>query len=104
MRIVTPVELKASMDRGDAPFVLDVREGSEFQICSLPGAVLIPMNTIAARTHELPRDREIVCQCHHGGRSARVAQFLESQGFKVANLDGGIDRWSREVDPTVSRY
>ena len=50
-------------------------------------------------------DREVVAICHHGGRSMQVAMFLEKQGFKrVHNLVGGIDAWSRTVDPAVPTY
>jgi rhodanese-related sulfurtransferase len=65
----------------------------------------MPMSTVPARQLELPRDRPIVVQCHHGSRSAMVADYLRASGFdRVINLTGGIDRWSTEVDPSVPRY
>src|SRR5690606_10018329 len=98
-------DLKARMDAGGAPLVLDVREHEEVAIASLPGAVHIPMQEIPARLGELDPEREIVVVCHHGMRSAHVAGFLEHQGFtRVMNLTGGIDAWSLFVDPTVPRY
>lgn len=88
-----------------APVVLDVREPWELAICGLPGAVHIPMREIPARAGELDPSRPLVCLCHHGMRSAQVAIFLERQGFReVYNLDGGIDRWSAEVDPRCPTY
>jgi rhodanese-related sulfurtransferase len=54
---------------------------------------------------EIDEDKEVVAICHHGGRSMQVAMFLERQGFKsVHNLTGGIDAWSRTVDPSVPTY
>jgi rhodanese-related sulfurtransferase len=88
-----------------APVLLDVREPWEIQTAQIPGCLSIPMREIPARSAELDDDAQIVCVCHHGGRSAQVAMFLESRGFtKVFNLRGGIDAWSRQVDPSVPTY
>jgi rhodanese-related sulfurtransferase len=98
-------ELKARLDAGDAPVVLDVREAEEIAIARFPGAVHIPMHDVPSRLAELDRDGELVVVCHHGMRSAHVAGFLEAQGFsRVKNLTGGIDAWSLLVDPGVPRY
>jgi rhodanese-related sulfurtransferase len=88
-----------------APQLLDVREPWEFETCHLSGSQLVPMNQIVSRVAEVDDQRPIVCICHHGGRSAQVAQFLESRGLtQVFNLSGGLDRWSRDVDPSFPRY
>ncbi|MBL8383068.1 MAG: sulfurtransferase [Burkholderiales bacterium] len=86
------------------PVLLDVREAWEVQTAALPGIVHVPMRELPARVAELDAAREIVSICHHGGRSMQVALFLERQGFRVHNLAGGMDAWSREVDPAVPRY
>lgn len=87
------------------PLLLDVREPSEYQICHLDNVVLIPMNAVPSRMTELAPDAEIVCVCHHGGRSMQVAAFLERNGFtKVTNLTGGMHAWSLQVDPSVPTY
>jgi rhodanese-related sulfurtransferase len=92
-------------DSGRAqPVLLDVREAWEVQSASLPGITHIPMQEIPARLSELDAGREIVSICHHGGRSMQVAVFLERHGLKLHNLTGGMDAWSREVDPSVPRY
>jgi rhodanese-related sulfurtransferase len=99
--------LAASLaDAGRAkPFLLDVREPWEFDNASIAGSTLMPMASVPLRLDELPRDAELVCICHHGARSMQVAMFLEGRGFEqVTNLTGGIDAWSRDVDPTVPRY
>ncbi|WP_027816658.1 rhodanese-like domain-containing protein [Paraburkholderia bannensis] len=88
-----------------APVLLDVREPWEIETAKIDGIVSIPMAQIPARSEELDDEAEIVCICHHGARSAQVAMFLQSRGFtKVFNLQGGIDAWSRQVDPKVPTY
>jgi len=98
-------ELKKRLDAGEAPLLIDVREPWEYQIVSLPGATLMPMNTIPARMKELDRDAEIIVYCHHGSRSWNVAGYLAQNGFtRVQNLTGGIDSWARRVDPAMRKY
>jgi len=98
--------LKERLDApGEPPVILDVREGWELRICTLPGIVHIPMGQIPARAGELDPEQELVVVCHHGVRSLRVAQFLESRGFvNVYNLRGGVDAWAREIDPAMQTY
>jgi rhodanese-related sulfurtransferase len=102
---ISPDELKHRLDRGDAPVILDVREADEVAIAPFPRAIHVPMGDIPARIAELDAESEIVVVCHHGIRSAQVAGYLASVGFeRVMNLIGGIDAWSRVVDPTIARY
>lgn len=92
------------------PVVLDVREPVELDIASLkPSAefelVAMPMGVIPPRLAELDPSQPIACLCHHGGRSMQVAAFLKARGFDhVANIAGGINAWSTEVDPSIARY
>ena len=91
------------------PVLLDVREPWEVQTASVTpeGMELraIPMGALVARLHELDRTIPVACLCHHGARSMQVANFLTQQGFStVANISGGIDAWSRELDPCIARY
>ena len=86
------------------PVLLDVREAWEVQTAALTDITHIPMREIPARVAELDRKSEIVAICHHGGRSMQVAMFLERQGITMHNLAGGMDAWSREIDPAVPRY
>jgi rhodanese-related sulfurtransferase len=98
-------ELKTRRDAGEALVLLDVREPDEIATASLPNATTIPMAEIPARLDELPRDVPIVVMCHGGVRSGRVVRFLNQNGFPNAvNLAGGIDAWSKTIDPTVPRY
>jgi adenylyltransferase/sulfurtransferase len=102
---ITVEELKARMDRGEAPAIIDVREPQEFEICRIPGAVLIPMRELPSRLGELDREAEIVIQCRSGVRSANAASWLRHQGFLGArNLTGGILEWIDKVDPSQPKY
>ena len=95
---------------GAGAIVLDVREHVELQVASVKPAegfelVHIPMNEIPGRLGQLDPGRAVAVLCHHGNRSMRVAMFLQAQGFDtVANVAGGIDAWSQELDPSVPRY
>jgi len=92
-------------ERREKPVLLDVREPWEYEKARIEGATLMPMRELPSRVGQIDEDREVVAICHHGGRSMQVAMFLEKQGFKrVHNLVGGIDAWSRTVDPAVPLY
>ena len=89
----------------EKPLLLDVREPWEHDKARIAGSQLVPMGQIQARLAELDEEKDVVAICHHGGRSMQVAMFLEKNGFsKVHNLAGGIDAWSRTVDPSVPLY
>jgi rhodanese-related sulfurtransferase len=100
-----PQQVKRRLDAGEPLRLLDVREPWECAIASLAGSVNIPLGEITARWQELDADSEIIVVCKAGSRSRRVAQFLSAQGFgRVANLSGGIDAWTRDIDPTLAAY
>jgi rhodanese-related sulfurtransferase len=89
----------------DGAVLLDVREPGELAIAQVDGSLQIPMPEIPARLAEVPADRPVLVLCHHGGRSARVTQFLRASGRdNVTNIAGGIDAWALQVDPTLARY
>jgi adenylyltransferase/sulfurtransferase len=101
----TSVALKKRVDAGDDVFILDVREPNEYQICRIPGSVLIPLGELPRRYAELPRDKDIVAHCKMGGRSAKAQEFRQSVGFnRVKNLKGGILDWIDKVDPSQPKY
>ncbi len=102
---ISAAEVKQKMDRGDNFILIDVREPHEWDICSIPGARLIPKGTVPARVHELNSADEFVIHCKSGKRSAEIVDFLRKAGFrKVKNLRGGITAWSDQVDPSVPKY
>ena len=85
--------------------LVDVREPWEFELCAIEGSTSIPLGTLARRAGELPKDRQMVLVCHHGGRSAQATAWLRHNGFdKATNLMGGVDAWARRIDPTMKVY
>ncbi len=104
MQTITATELKARLDAGEKPFILDVREQFEYDICNI-GAKLIPLNTLPDRIGELDPNQEIIVHCKMGGRSAKAVDFLTEHGFKHAkNLTGGIKAWISDVDSSLTDY
>ena len=100
-------------EQGKLPIMLDVREPWELQTASVKpdgfALVAIPMREIPARVAELQQahgsDQPIACLCHHGMRSLQVANFLAQSGFtQIVNVQGGIDAWARQIDPSVATY
>jgi rhodanese-related sulfurtransferase len=107
MRQISAPDLAAWLaDAGrERPVLLDVREPWEYEKARIAGAQLVPMREVPNRLDEIDQDKEVVAICHHGGRSAQVALFLEKAGYtRVHNLVGGVDAWSRTVDPAVPVY
>lgn len=88
------------------PVLLDVRHPEEHALAALPGSILIPLHELEERADEVDAlaGREVVVYCHHGVRSLSGAALLRERGVEAKSLAGGIDRWSRVVDPKVPRY
>jgi adenylyltransferase/sulfurtransferase len=102
---IEPVTLSSRLAAGETLDIVDVREPHEWAIARIDGARLIPLAALESRLGELSPDREIVVHCKAGGRSAQAVRRLRAAGFRrVWNLAGGIQRWSREVDPSVPTY
>ena len=103
---VSVAEVKSMHDAGQDFVLLDVREPWEYEAAHIAGSKHIPIGDIPARfNQELDPEDHIVVVCHHGVRSMNVTAWLRQQGFeKVQSLQGGIDRWSREIDPSVPLY
>jgi adenylyltransferase/sulfurtransferase len=101
-------ELKARLESGRPVFLLDVREPNEFQLCRIPGSVLIPLGQLSNRLGELPApggEADFIVHCKMGGRSARAVKLLHERGFTQArNLKGGILAWIDRIDPQLPKY
>jgi sulfur-carrier protein adenylyltransferase/sulfurtransferase len=103
--VVTPGELDERRRRGEDLDLVDVREPHEWQIGRIDGARLAPLSSFAEALSTLDSARDVVVYCRSGVRSAKVVRQLQAAGFRrVWNLEGGILRWSEEIDPTVPRY
>lgn len=102
---VSVQELKRKMDAREPLTLIDVREPWEYDIAKINGSKLVPLGELEERLTELSREGVLVLQCHSGGRSEQGTRLLQQAGFtSVYNLEGGIEAWSREIDPTVPRY
>ncbi len=103
---ITSEEVKFKLDCGEPFILLDVREPWEVETARIASAKMMPMGDVPSRAHqELDPEEHIVVMCHHGVRSMNVTVWLRQQGFeKVQSMRGGIDAWSRSVDPTIPTY
>ena len=108
---ITVTELKDKLDRreaGQEDFVLiDVREINEFEIVSIPGAVLIPKGEFlnGSALAGLPQDKQIVLHCKVGGRSAEVLAVLKGAGFaNSVHVGGGVIQWVNQIEPAKPTY
>ena len=104
MREFDAEELRQHLESND-PFLLDVRQAWEYDVCHLKNSTLIPMGQISTQVDELDKDRETVVICHHGIRSRQVARYLEQAGFNnVINLKGGVNAWAKSVNTEMATY
>ena len=102
---IQPEEVKQMREAGEEFTFLDCREPWEYQTAHIEGTKHVPMQDIPARIQEFDPEERIVVICHHGVRSMNVTAWLRQQGFdKAQSVTGGIDRWSRTIDPKVPIY
>src|SRR5438270_11221590 len=102
---ISPIELKSLLDRGERPFILDVRNPEEIAICRIAGSTVIPLPELPARLGELDASIPMVVHCKSGARSAKAITLLQAAGFsRLKNLQGGILGWIKEVDPSLPTY
>jgi adenylyltransferase/sulfurtransferase len=104
---ISPQALAARLAAGEPTLLIDVRQPWEHAIVALPGSRLVPLDQLPQRHAEIdaPPGALVVAYCHHGVRSVDAAMFLSRAGHVgVVSLVGGIDAWSRLVDPSLARY
>jgi rhodanese-related sulfurtransferase len=104
---IDPLQLADKLRRGERVYLIDVRHDWEHQLARLPDQALIPLHELPSRIDEVQPEQtaQVVCYCHHGMRSLSAAAILRQAGFENAvSLAGGIDLWSRVIDPSVPRY
>jgi rhodanese-related sulfurtransferase len=91
---ITTDELRARLNQGEDPTIIDVREAEEVAGGMIPGALHIPLGEITLRHHEIERSKDIILVCRSGKRSQKAYEFLKTQGFKnLFNMDGGMLEW-----------
>ena len=102
---ISATQLKQMLSDGNKVALVDVREPFEFETARITSAQLIPLGTIPERLTEIPRSETTVVMCKSGLRSTRAIEFLREHGFEnLLNLEGGLDAWRVEVDPTMPKY
>jgi rhodanese-related sulfurtransferase len=102
---ITPKEVSDLLKTGAPLRLIDVREPEEHAICHIEGATLIPMRNVPQHLQDLDDDSRLIVFCHHGVRSLSVVDWLRRQGVEsTQSMAGGIDLWSRQIDPSVPRY
>ena len=106
LKEVTATELACRAQEGQLPLIIDVRDPWEIEKAAiLLDHKVIPLKYLQGQLDFIDYDQEIVMMCHHGGRSSHACFILHNHGYHhVYNLKGGIDAWSRLVDPTIPRY
>lgn len=95
MKQISAKEVETLLSQGKTLNIIDVREVDEIEAGKIPGAVNIPLGLIEFKMHELDKTKEYILVCHSGARSARATIFLESYGYHVMNLNGGMLAWNR---------
>lgn len=98
MKTITPKEVEERLRAGEPLRIIDVREPEEVAAGKIPGAVNIPLGLIEFRMHELDKNEKYILVCRSGGRSGRAAEFLDSRGYRVVNMTGGMLAWEGPVE------
>jgi len=103
MNEITVTDLKALMDAGKTPVLIDVREHSEREVSNI-GGFHVPLQTLPTEIYNLnlPEDTEIVVYCRSGARSANATAYLLQIGyFNAKNMKGGMKGWKADIDPSI---
>ncbi len=104
VRLMTVAQLKQRLDAREPMRLIDVRSADEHAKAQIPGAELLDPDLVK-HLEALPKDTTLVFHCHHGTRSQAAAEHFAQLGFRsVWSVNGGIDAWASEIDPTVPRY
>ncbi|MFE8697858.1 rhodanese-like domain-containing protein [Cytobacillus sp. FJAT-53684] len=98
MKTLTANEVETLLNKGKELHIIDVRETDEVAEGKIPGAINIPLGLIEFRKQELDKSKEYIMVCRSGGRSSRAAQLLESHGFQVINMTGGMLSWEGQTE------
>jgi rhodanese-related sulfurtransferase len=98
MKQMTAREVETLLNEGKKVNIIDVREVDEVAAGKISGSINMPLGLVEFRMHELDKSKEYIVVCRSGGRSGRAVQFLESYGFNVINMTGGMLSWEGKVE------
>ena len=97
MQTMTTTEVQQAIESGAALKLIDVREVEEVEAGHIPGIINIPLSVLETRMPELDKSEKYIIVCRSGKRSGMATQLLESHGFDVTNMVGGMLEWQGEV-------
>ena len=104
-RKITPEEFSLLLKEGKEWQLLDVRESWEIEISRIPNSIFIPMDEVISRVNELDKEKPVAIICRSGIRSAKIAEALLVYPFiEIANIEGGINEWSKTLDNNIKEY
>lgn len=98
MKSITAKEVQLKLQNGEQLNIIDVRETHEVAMGKIPTAVNIPLGLVEFKMPDLDKKEEYIIVCRSGGRSSQATRFLESYGFNVINMDGGMLVWEGKVE------
>ncbi len=98
MKTIDAKMVQEKLENGEQLNLIDVREADEVEAGKIPGVVHIPLGLIEFHEHELDKNEEYIMVCRSGGRSGRATQYLESKGYHVTNMTGGMLDWEGSVE------
>lgn len=98
MKTMTTQEVQELLESNQSINLIDVRETDEVAAGKIPSAINIPLGSLESRISELDKSQEYIMVCRSGGRSGQATSFLENQGYKVTNMDGGMLSWNGETN------
>lgn len=98
MKAMTAKEVQTKLEAGEQLNIVDVREVAEVKTGKIPGAVNIPLGLLEFRMNELEKNKPYIIVCQAGGRSAQATAFLDSYGYDVTNMGGGMSAWFGQVE------
>lgn len=98
MKTIQPEEVQAKIEAGEAVKLIDVREVDEVETGHIPGVIHIPLGLLEFKMNEIDKSESYIMVCRSGGRSGKATALLQSHGFDVTNMDGGMLAWNGEVE------
>ncbi|KAA0956444.1 rhodanese-like domain-containing protein [Planococcus kocurii] len=98
MKVISTQELQTLLELGKQVNIIDVREASEVAGGKIPGAVNMPLGLLEFKMNELDKSEEYYVNCQAGGRSGSACKFLDYQGYKVINVEGGMNAWAGDIE------
>ncbi|SMF91386.1 Rhodanese-related sulfurtransferase [Paenibacillus uliginis N3/975] len=98
MKEITPAEVEKLLDEGKSLNIIDVRETEEVEEGKIPGAINIPLGLVEYCKQDLDKSKEYIIVCLSGGRSGRATEYLQSQGYNVTNMTGGMVAWEGKTE------